>query len=86
MVVMYKALENRHALHLHSNREVVLNLFVQSAARPADFDAYLQVGKIGSLDAYFAEPTSTPKAGIMLIHDIHGWDKKKIALVADNYG
>ena len=82
---MYKALNNRHALHLYSSREGVLNLFVQNAASPADFDAYLQVGKIGSLDAYFAEAKSTPKAGIMLIHDIHGWDKKNIAMVADKY-
>lgn len=44
-----------------------------------------QVGKIGGLDAYFAEPKSTPKAGVMLIHDIHGWDKKNIRLVADKY-
>ena len=45
----------------------------------------VQVGKIGGLDAYFAEPKSTPKAGVMLIHDIHGWDKKNIRLVADKY-
>ena len=45
----------------------------------------MQVGKIGSIDAYFAEPTSTPKAGIMLIQDIHGWGKKNIRLVADKY-
>ncbi|CAL5218920.1 g666 [Coccomyxa viridis] len=44
-----------------------------------------KVGKIGGLDAYFAEPKSTPKAGVMLIHDIHGWDKKNIRLVADKY-
>ncbi len=43
------------------------------------------MGKIGGLDAYFAEPKSTPKAGVMLIHDIHGWDKKNIRLVADKY-
>ncbi len=84
MVVMYKTLGNRHAMHLYSSREG-LNLSVQNAASPAAFDAYLQVGKIGSLDAYFAEPKSTPKAGIMLIHDIHGWDKKNIAMMADKY-
>ncbi len=45
----------------------------------------MQDGKLGPLSAYFAEPKSTPKAGIMLIHDIHGWDKKNIRLMADKY-
>ena len=51
----------------------------------ANTNACVQVGKIGGLDAYFAEPKSTPKAGVMLIHDIHGWDKKNVRLVADKY-
>ena len=54
-------------------------------SRAADWTLLVQVGKIGGLDAYFAEPKASPKAGVMLIHDIHGWDKKNIRMVADKY-
>lgn len=45
----------------------------------------LQEGSIGGIEAYFAEPSSPPKAGIMLLQDIHGWKAKNIRLVADKY-
>ncbi|BDA43920.1 Carboxymethylenebutenolidase homolog [Coccomyxa sp. Obi] len=41
------------------------------------------VGTITTLDAYLAEPKDAPKAAILLIHDIHGWEKNNIRLYAD---
>ena len=69
------------------NKKPIYSHFIASVCQLSDMDIgeCLQVGKIGGLDAYFAEPKSTPKAGVMLIHDIHGWDKKNIRLVADKY-
>ena len=45
----------------------------------------LQEGSIGGVETYFAEPSSPPKGGIMLLQDIHGWKSKNIRLVADKY-
>ena len=45
----------------------------------------LQEGSIGGIETYFAEPSSPPKGGIMLLQDIHGWKTKNIRLVADKY-
>ncbi len=41
------------------------------------------MGKIATLDAYFAEPKDAPKAAILLINDIFGWEKKNIRIFAD---
>ena len=69
---------NEELICSHINASICLSGY-------SEIGACVQVGKIGGLDAYFAEPKSTPKAGVMLIHDIHGWDKKNIRLVADKY-
>ncbi|BDA43921.1 Carboxymethylenebutenolidase homolog [Coccomyxa sp. Obi] len=45
-----------------------------------------KVGKIATLDAYFAEPKDAPTAAILLINDIFGWEKKNIRLFADKLG
>ena len=45
----------------------------------------MQEGSIGGIETYFAEPSSPPKGGIMLLQDIHGWKTKNIRLVADKY-
>ena len=79
-----------------ANNKITMVLYIPSWLLCSSVPAYpsgetcglaacVQVGKIGGLDAYFAEPKSTPKAGVMLIHDIHGWDKKNVRLVADKY-
>jgi dienelactone hydrolase len=45
----------------------------------------MQVGSLAGFDAYFAEPKEQPKAAILLITDIFGWEVKNVRIIADKY-